>query len=218
QRLGTLVSAASLTAYESTARTARVASLVFASAVLLCVMIVARWAIAAALRPVARMTAEAAQRSEHELDRRFAVGEPHDELTRLAATFDALLDRLAASLRRERSFSAELSHELRTPLSKLAGEADLALRRERAPEEYRRALEAIRAGAEQMRRTLETLLAAARAETAGGRGTSDARDAMRAAAGACAGHAGEREVRGELDTPPGPVRVGAGADVVERIL
>ena len=85
----------------------------------------------ASLRPVARMTRQAAAWSEHDLDRRFALGEPHDELTELAATLDGLLDRLAASLRREQRFSAELSHELRTPLARVIAEAELALRRER---------------------------------------------------------------------------------------
>ena len=77
------------------------------------------------------MTAEAADWSEHDLDHRFNAGEPHDELTQLAATFDRMLARLAASLRREQRFSAELSHELRTPLAAIVAEAELALRRER---------------------------------------------------------------------------------------
>jgi signal transduction histidine kinase len=61
------------------------------------------------------MTAEAATWSERDLDHRFKAGEPHDELTGLAATFDRMLDRLASSLRREQRFTAELSHGWRTP-------------------------------------------------------------------------------------------------------
>src|SRR5213076_3003016 len=82
---------------------------------------------AGALRPGARVTRAAADWSEHRLERRFELGEPHDELTRLAAMLDSLLDRIAASLRREQRFSAELSHELRTPVSRIVAEADLAL-------------------------------------------------------------------------------------------
>src|SRR5439155_26015788 len=105
-----------------------------------------------ALRPVARMTEQAASWSEHELDRRFELGQPHDELTQLGATLDGLLDRLAASLRRERRFSAEVSHELRTPLARLIAEAELALRRERSTVEYRAALEFILGSAQQVAR------------------------------------------------------------------
>ena len=63
-----------------------------------------------------------------------------DELTQLGATLDGLLDRLGASLRHERRFSAELSHELRTPLARIIAEAELALRRQRRAPEYREAL------------------------------------------------------------------------------
>ena len=108
---------------------------------LVLVALAARWLLAAALRPVTRMTRQAATWSERDLDRRFELGEPRDELTELAATLDGLLDRLAASLRHEQRFSAELSHELRTPLSRVLAETELALRRERAPEEYRDTLE-----------------------------------------------------------------------------
>ena len=98
------------------------------------------------------MTRQAAAWSEHDLDHRFALGPPHDELTELAATLDGLLDRIAASLRHERRFSAELSHELRTPLARV-----LARVRARAPppratrSEYEQALELIHGNAEPAR-------------------------------------------------------------------
>ena len=116
------------------------------------------------------MTAEAADWSEHDLDHRFNVGEPHDELTQLAATFDSMLARLASSLRHEQLLSAELSHELRTPLAAIVTEAELALRRERGDDEYREALREIESRASQMQSTLETLMAAARAESLRGPG------------------------------------------------
>src|SRR6185312_17457788 len=100
RRIGTVVAAVSLAPYEQTQRTALVASLVFGAIVLLLVGVAASWLLAASLRPVVRMTRQAAAWSERELDYRFALGPPHDELTELAANLDALLDRLAASLRR----------------------------------------------------------------------------------------------------------------------
>src|SRR5204862_682226 len=119
RRLGTLVAGASLAPYERTRHTALVASIVFAALVLLAVLLAARWAIGAALRPVAEMTARAQRSSERELETPLASGEPYDEVSRLAATFDELLARVAAGLQRERSFAAEVSHELRTPLARL---------------------------------------------------------------------------------------------------
>jgi signal transduction histidine kinase len=163
------------------------------------------------------MTRQAAQWSEHDLDHRFALGPPHDELRELAATLDGLLDRLAASLRRERRFSAELSHELRTPLSRVLAETELALRRERQPEEYRAALEVVQRSADQLSRTVEALVTAASYESGASRGTSDAGDAAAGAISACAGLAATRKL--DLQVPSAvKLRVGVDGDLAERIL
>src|SRR5262249_52349544 len=159
--------------------------------VLALVALAARWLLAGSLRPVGRMTRQAAMWSESELDQRFDLGPPHDELTELAATLDGLLDRLAASLRREQRFSAERSRELRTPLSRVIAEADLALRRERSPGEYRDALAQVLRNAQHVARTVEALVSAARHEAGLARGTSDAFVVAAEAADACAALAAE---------------------------
>jgi len=218
RRLGTVVAGLSLAPYERTERRALIASLALSAVLLAVVAAAAWWVLRAALRPVARMTADAAAWSERDLDRRFNAGEPYDELTRLAATLDGLLDRIAASLRRERRFSAELSHELRTPLAKVTTEAELALRRERDPASYRESLAAIVRYAEQLTRTVDTLVAAARQEAASGGGVSDARDALRRAVEDCGPAAAEAGLALEVEAAPTPVRVGVDRDVAERIL
>ena len=182
------------------------------------IILVSRWVLAAALRPVARMTAEAAAWSERDLDRRFDLGEPHDELTSLAATLDELLDRLAASLRREQRFSAELSHELRTPLAKIVAEGEIALRRERGPAEYRAALELVLRNARQLTRTVEALVAAAQHEASAARGTADAYTVAIDAVDACTTLAAERAVSVTAERPLRPVRIGVERDLATRIL
>ena len=162
------------------------------------VALLSHWILGKALLPVSRMTDDAADWSDHDLDRRFNRGEPYDELTQLAATLDALLERLSASLRHEQRFTAELSHELRTPLAKIAAESELALRRERTGEDYRESLEAVQRNAEQMTRTVEALVAAARQEAGLSRATSDARDGVRAAVEAVRGQAEAAGSRREL--------------------
>ena len=94
-RAGTVVSAISLEPYEHSASKALTGSLIYAGVAFLLVLIATRVIVNRALRPVARMTAEAADWSEHALDHRFNVGEPRDELTQLAATFDDMLARIA---------------------------------------------------------------------------------------------------------------------------
>lgn len=218
RRIGTVIAGLSLEPYERTARTALLESVVFAGAVLIAVAIAARWVISGALRPVARMTAQAAVWSERDLERRFALGEPRDELTRLAAVLDGLLERVGASLRREQRFSAELSHELRTPLANVVAEAQLALRHERGTDEYRAGFAQVLSSARRMQQTLDTLLAAVRLELDPARGTSDAYRAALAAAEGCTRLAAENDVGIVVDQPPRPLRLGTTAEVVERIL
>ena len=142
------------------------------------VMLASRSILRRALEPVSQMTRAAADWSERDPDRRFARGEPYDELSSLAATLDTLLARLGNSLRSEQRFSAEMSHELRTPLARIHAEVELALKRQRTPSEQRAALAAIGRSAEQMTRTVEALVAVARFEGAAAHGTADAREVV----------------------------------------
>ena len=218
RRLGTVVAGVSLAPYEQTRRTALLGSLALALLLLLVVALAARWVLAAAFRPVERMTREAADWSEHRLDRRFEVGEPHDELTRLAATLDSLLNRIGASLRREQRFSAELSHELRTPVARIVAEADLALRRERSGPEYRAALEVVLRNAREVASTMEALVAAAQQEAGLAQGTTDAYEAAAKAAELCEPAAAARGVTLEVERPGKPLHVGVDRELAVRTL
>ena len=218
RRLGVVVAAVSTKPYDETRNTALIASLVLAASLLAAITLAARWMLRAALRPVTEMTASAAAWSERDLDRRFQRGAPYDELTELAATLDALLDRLATSLRHEQRFAAELSHELRTPLARISGEAELALGRERATAEYREAFESVYRDAQQMTRTVDALIAAARQEAGFARTTSDARDAVTRSVEAAKPLADANAVEIAVTMPQAPVRIPLESELVERIL
>lgn len=217
RRIGTLVTGISLAPYEHARRTALSESIVVFAVLLALVGFVVWWLLRSALRPVAEMTEQAAAWSEQELDRRFALGEPHDELTRLAATLDGLLDRLAASLRHERHFSAEMSHELRTPLAKLMAEAELALRRKRSGDEYRESLGVVLHNAQQLERIIETLVTAAR-QPAEQPGIANAVEVAEATVAACSEEASARGVAVALVGPRDSLRLGVDRDLAERIL
>ncbi|HWX97906.1 MAG TPA: HAMP domain-containing sensor histidine kinase [Solirubrobacteraceae bacterium] len=174
QRLGSVIVGASVSPYESTASSALLGSIILGLLILAAIAALSLWLISHALRPVAQMTAQAADWGEHDLSRRFFTGEPNDELTRLASVFDGLLARLGQSLRREQRLTAEISHELRTPLSKILAETELAGGRDRSPQEHQASLQLIGRHARDLQRVLETLLASARTALSEGTDASDA--------------------------------------------
>lgn len=217
-RAGTVIVGVSRDPYERSERIALIGSLVLGALLLIATTILAQRTVRVALRPVARMTHQAAEWSEHDLDRRFGLGPPHDEFTDLAWTLDGLLDRLAASLRHEQRFSAEIAHELRTPLAGTRASAELALRHDRPPEELREALREVVHGADRIAGVVDTLVQAARAQVDVPLGTSDALVGVRAAVSACESRAAEAGMHLRLETAQGPVTVGVEEALVERIV
>jgi signal transduction histidine kinase len=213
RRLGTVVVARSLAAYDKTTDVALIGSIALGAVLLLALFATSWIAIGRALQPVTEMTRSAAQWGQSDLGRRFGPADRPGELGELASTFDALLDRVAASLRHEQRLSAELSHELRTPLARILAEMELLQRRERSPEDRERAHEVVVRSAEQMSRILETLLAAARAETQEAAGRSDLGETL---AGLAEGWA--QDARLDVRVPEPALTVGLDADVVERVV
>ena len=105
------------------------------------------WIAGRALRPVALITAEASQIGAVDIERRLPVPSHDDELRSLATTLNAMLDRVADSIRRQRSFVAAASHDLRTPIAALRAELDLARDPRTTNEELRAAVQAAHADA-----------------------------------------------------------------------
>jgi signal transduction histidine kinase len=79
------------------------------------------------LHPIRLVTERARAASSDDLSMRVALDGPADEITDLADTFDAMLDRLQRSFQAQRRFSAQVAHELRTPLAVTRTEVDMLL-------------------------------------------------------------------------------------------
>ncbi len=159
-----VVAAASLSARdEALDRLGR--ELTFGGAAVLLVAIVAAYlVVVAALRPVEAMRARAAAITGPSRGRRLPVPAARDELARLAATLNDMLDRLDAAFEHERRFVADASHELRTPLAMLRTELELALRRPRSRGELENALHSASEETERLSRLAEDLLLIARSD------------------------------------------------------
>jgi len=118
----------------------------------------------AALEPVESLRRTAEQVGREPSPTRFRPTPPFDELGRLAATFDTMLDRLDRVRERQDQISADASHELRTPLAAVQAEASLALRQQREPSEYQESLRLIVDEARRMAGVVDSLLWLARSD------------------------------------------------------
>ncbi len=98
------------------------------------------WFVAGrALRPVRLVREAAARASETDLSARIPV-HGRDDVSALAATFNAMLDRLQRSFSAQRRLLDDVSHELRTPITIVRGHLELLDPADRAEVEATRAL------------------------------------------------------------------------------
>ncbi|HEX6987495.1 MAG TPA: PAS domain-containing sensor histidine kinase [Planctomycetaceae bacterium] len=91
------------------------------------------WLAGLSLRPVADIIDTASRLRPNRLDERLPNRGTGDELDKLAATVNRLLDRIADYLRERRDFLANSAHELRSPLAAIRSTVEVALQSGRLP-------------------------------------------------------------------------------------
>lgn len=127
-----------------------------------------RWLCRRALIPLTQMAASARAMPATELRQRLPNPGTRDELEDLARAFNDLLTRVEDAFARQQRFTGEASHQLRTPLTALLVQVEVALRRNRAPEEYRETLAGVERQGRHLVRIVEMLLFLARADAEAG--------------------------------------------------
>lgn len=183
------------------------------------------WAlIGAALRPVRRMTDEAASITGANLDRRLVLPGRTDEIAHLGATLNSMLQRIESSFQRERAFVDDASHELRTPLTIMRGELELALAHPGDGAETEATLRSLLDEVERLTHLAEDLLVLARAGAPHREPHSFDTELLTAATMAAgrvgrAGHAGRNDDRHiHVDVSGDATMVAVPQPAVERIV
>jgi two-component system, OmpR family, sensor kinase len=98
------------------------------------------WLAARVVRPVHEIIDQAESMGAGTLGRRIEADVDEREHARLIAVLNSMLARLEGAFESQRRFIADASHELRSPITALKGEMEVALRRDRSSDEYRRVL------------------------------------------------------------------------------
>jgi len=118
------------------------------------------------MAPVMAISEQARRLGATNLAERLNPANPRDELGRLAATFNELLDRISAAFTQQRQFMADASHELRTPVSVIRTASGVTLsQKHRTEEEYRDVLKIVDEQARSLGRIVEDMFRLARADS-----------------------------------------------------
>jgi len=118
------------------------------------------------LRPVEKITNVAREIQASDLSRRIGLQGPDDEITRLASTFDGMLERLDQAFSSQRRFLADTSHDLRTPLAVIRSNVEVVADDSGATvADWQEVGEIVRRNIEKMSEMIDGLLATARLQT-----------------------------------------------------
>lgn len=98
------------------------------------------------------------------LDNRIELSEWPKELRNLADRFNGMLDRIQSSFIQLSQFSSDIAHELRTPIHNLRSMTEIALVKEKSPQEYRDILESCMNEYHHLSKLIENLLFIARSD------------------------------------------------------
>lgn len=123
------------------------------------------WVMGRALRPLETAALEMEAIDGADLRIRVPAVNPSDEVGRMVAGLNRMLDRVAASVAELRHFTADAAHELRTPIAVLRAGLEVALTRERSAADYRLALQEALEETAQLSQLAEDLLTLVRLES-----------------------------------------------------
>lgn len=128
-------------------------------------MLLGRWAIRPALRPLATLSGAATAVAAGDVAARIDPGGDPD-LADLAASFNRTAEALERRVRADARFATDVSHELRSPLTTIAATASLLeVHRDRLPDAGTEALDVLRAEVDRFGRLVADLLEISRVDS-----------------------------------------------------
>jgi signal transduction histidine kinase len=112
-------------------------------------------------KPLVKLSLQMRHLNESNLNEKFDAGNkgPKDnELTQIAANFNAMRERLIKSFDMQKSFVHHASHELRTPLAVMLSQTESALRKDLTPAEAKAVLQSLKEDQQEMIELTNSLL------------------------------------------------------------
>jgi len=126
--------------------------------VLIITSFIGRFFVKRVLQPITGITQAAGAISHKDLSKRLEQRLSDIEIRSLVNALNDMLERIEKAFNYIEDFSSDVAHELKTPLAIIRGESEVALRKERSNEEYKRVITVNVEEAARMLKTIDDLL------------------------------------------------------------
>jgi two-component system OmpR family sensor kinase len=173
-----------------------------------------------AFAPIDRIIDRVERIGEDNLADRLPDEGTDDQTGKLVHVVNRMLERLQCAFEAESRFSSDVAHEIRSPLTALRGQIEVALRRDRTPDEYRQVLQECLDEVLRLSRLAEDLMSLARADAGTlriQRQVVDLRETLHEVLRRCRPRAQEKDIDLKLQAV-GPVRVEGDPELLTRVV
>lgn len=123
------------------------------------IVVISGWFFAGrAVNPISAVIQQVDRLSPKRLDERLESADSEDEIGKMVATINHLLDRIESAFRFQKTFIANVSHELKNPLTKISSQLEVSLLNERNSEDYKQTIASVLEDTQDLAAITESLL------------------------------------------------------------
>jgi signal transduction histidine kinase len=123
------------------------------------IVVISGWFFAGrAVNPISEVIKQVDLLSPKRLEQRLENNTSEDEIGKMVATINRLLERIENAFKLQKTFIANVSHELKNPLTKISSQLEVSLLNERKTDEYKKTIASVLEDTQDLAAITESLL------------------------------------------------------------
>jgi signal transduction histidine kinase len=123
------------------------------------IVVISGWFFAGrAVNPISEVIKQVDLLSPKRLEQRLETSTSEDEIGKMVATINRLLERIENAFKLQKTFIANVSHELKNPLTKISSQLEVSLLNERKTDEYKQTIASVLEDTQDLAAITESLL------------------------------------------------------------
>lgn len=123
------------------------------------IVVISGWFFAGrAVNPISEVIKQVDLLSPKRLEQRLESADSEDEIGKMVATINRLLERIENAFRFQKTFIANVSHELKNPLTKISSQLEVSLLNERNTADYKQTIASVLEDTQDLAAITESLL------------------------------------------------------------